>query len=300
MLTSHWTFSPLAVVAIVALCFHEVGCARLRARTAEHRPRRVARAWLFRTGIAAVILASASPLAWWGMQRLTVHMICHVILMCFAPVALVGGGPVVPMCFALPVGPRRAVVRAIAQGSAFAPLRRFWGWCTTPIVGFLALNVTMVVWHVPALFNWAMLNLWVHSWVMEPSFLIAGILFWRSIAPSHPFAPRARLRTQLIMVLATNFEMLVLALSMSIFTNHAWYSSMTSMAGMAGMQMAPLVGNPFGNQQAAAAILWICGDFWALPAVIVIIQRLIARDGSPFAFIERRFEPAGEVETAVR
>ena len=74
-------------------------------------------------------------------------------------------------------------------------------------------------------------------------------------------------------------EMLIMAMSMSIFTKSPWYQ----MGGAMGpMNMS------FASQQLAAAILWICGDFWGVPLIVVIFRRLIDRDGSLLAALDRR------------
>ena len=87
----------------------------------------------------------------------------------------------------------------------------------------------------------------------------------------------SQLRQQLIMVVATMFEMLILAMSMSIFTTSSWYSVMIPGHGMAvhaGYGERRLSA-AFHQQQLAAGILWICGDFWAVP--ILVIDRATAR-----------------------
>jgi hypothetical protein len=82
------------------------------------------------------------------------------------------------------------------------------------------------------------------------------------------------------MLVVTMAEMFILAMSMSIFTKASWYAM--------GMGMRAEVGRiAFHDQQLGAAILWVCGDFWAVPLVVLVIRRVAARDGSVLGSVER-------------
>jgi cytochrome c oxidase assembly factor CtaG len=59
------------------------------------------------------------------------------------------------------------------------------------------------------------------------------------------------------------------------------------MLGMASMRtMVPITLNPFADQQIGAAILWVCGDFWCLPAIIMVL-RLITHEDTNSSLMDR-------------
>ena len=118
----------------------------------------------------------------------------------------------------------------------------------------------------------------VSTWLMTLSFVLTGYLFWRVILPSGPFQPRGGVRIQVLAIVVTAFEMLVLAISMAIMSHTAWYSTYVLMNG---------AGEALRDQRVAAGILWICGDFWTIPALIVIVRRLIAEQGGVGPALER-------------
>jgi cytochrome c oxidase assembly factor CtaG len=160
-----------------------------------------------------------------------------------------------------------------------------------PIVAAVAMNAVMVLAHVPGFFDTAMEHDAIMQWVMEPAFLFSGMWFFHYLLPSWPRRVTIKIRLQLAMVLASMLEMLIMAMSMSIFTKTSWYSvygmsSMPSMPYMPGMGLSPAVA--FHQQQLAAAILWICGDFWAVPCLVLIVRRIIVRDGSLLAALDRQ------------
>ena len=126
--------------------------------------------------------------------------------------------------------------------------------------------------------DWAGRNGWAHTWLMTVSFVGAGYVFWRIILPSHPSPPRGRLGFQAISIVVTAFGMLFLAIAMAVMSKGAWYQMNITMLG------GP---RALHDQQVAAGILWICGDFWWIPAIVVVVRRFMVREGGLSAAFER-------------
>jgi cytochrome c oxidase assembly factor CtaG len=274
-----WQITPLGVIGVVAGVANESGLRWLaHHQTAEHRRQFRRRSWAFYIGLLGLILVSSGPLQRWGMQWLSVHMIVHLLEMLYLPLLLIVGAPWVPLLFAVPVESRRRLLRTFYLSKSTKWLRGVGSVLTHPIVGVGLFNAVMVLWHVPIVFDWASWHGWVMNWLMAPSFVIVGLLFWRVILPSHPWAARGSTRMQIGAIVATAFEMLVLAMAMSIFTKGPWYSMNVLMDGPAAA---------LRDQRWAAGILWVCGDFWAVPALVLVAMRVSASSGGVSASFER-------------
>jgi putative membrane protein len=269
-LTQHWSFDPLLVVVGVTVAFHEAGLHDMARRSDPRRSR--LRSLLFYSGLGVVLLAVASPVDYWGNAYFFVHMVEHILITFFAPILIVAGAPWFPLARGVPVRWRRWAEQAVLGGRLAAPLRTFGRFLVAPWTALVVFNLAMVLWHVPVLFDVAQRNRAVHVWLMHGSFLVAGILFWLQIVPSSPFVRRASTMWQIGAIISTNLVMLALAMSMSIFTASSWYSVYDHVAGVSL--------RPFADQQIGAAILWVCGDFWAVPALIFVVKQAIDDNGS--------------------
>jgi putative membrane protein len=278
--TAHWSLDPFVLVAAVLAVAHEIGLARLArrsrpGRTAERRRRSL----LFYAGLGVLLIAVDSPVDYWAGDYFFVHMIQHLLLMFAAPTLIVAGAPWAPLLAALPGGLGRAAARGMLRGAWWRPARALAGAALRPWAAVVIFNAVMLAWHVPVLFDLAERNQAVHIWLMHGSFFVAGVLFWLQFIGSPPFRIRMPPASQAVALLGTNVVMWILAMSMGILSSRPWYPVYDHVPGVT----LP----PFADQQIGAGILWVCGDFWAVPCMIKVFRRLIDEDGDVSSALDR-------------
>jgi putative membrane protein len=276
----NWSFDPFVVIVAVVVVWHEIGLWRLarRSRPERTRERRIRSLWFY-SGLAVLLLAVDSPIDYWSSSYFIVHMVQHLLLMFAAPSLVVAGAPGQPLLDGLPGRAGRAVTRSVLAGGWSRPIRVVFRFLTGPLAAVVIFNAVMVLWHLPVLFDLAENNQLVHIWLMHSSFFLAGVLFWLQFIPSPPFRSRMPILGRAAALLATNVVMIFIAMALSIFATHSLYSVYDHVPGVT----LP----PFADQQIGAAILWVCGDFWAMPTMIITIRKLIADEGGVGTALER-------------
>lgn len=281
-LVHNWSFDPFVIGVAVILVFHELGLANLRRRSLPKRTRaRRLRSLVFYAGLVVLLIAVSSPIDYWSYDYFLVHMTEHILLAFFAPILIVAGAPWLPLLHGLPVAPRRRLMRAVLLGRSSRGLRAAGRFVVNPWTALISFNAVMLLWHIPALFDAADENRLVYVGLLQTSFFVTGILFWLQIIPSHPFRLKASPLWQVGAIISTNVVMFVLAMSLSLFSQTSWYSVYAHVPGVTL--------SPYADQQIGAAILWICGDFWAVPALAVTIRRAIDHDGGFSLGVDRLF-----------
>ncbi|HUD35249.1 MAG TPA: cytochrome c oxidase assembly protein [Streptosporangiaceae bacterium] len=279
-LIDDWSFDPFLIIAVILAVWHEVGLARLARRSRPERTheRRIRSLWFY-AGLAVLLIAVESPIDYWSDSYFYIHMIQHLLLMFAAPVLIVAGAPWQPLLDGLPGRLGKDATRQVLTGGWSAPIRWIGGFFLKPWVAVITFNVTMVFWHLPGPYDLAERNQSVHIWLMHSSFFVAGVLFWLQFIPSPPFRIRLSRVAQMAALLITNVEMWVLAMSMSILASTSWYSVYNHVPGVTL--------SPFADQQIGAGILWVCGDFWAIPTMVYVVRRLITEDGDIGSAVDR-------------
>jgi putative membrane protein len=185
-------------------------------------------------GVAAGWVSVASPVAHLDHQLLTAHMLQHLLLMVVAaPLVLLG-------------------MRS-------AQLLR---WRPHLVFCWLAGSLTVVLWHVPAIFELALRSRFWHQFE-HASFFIAGILFWWPVI--HPgFATRWSIPLYLFFAtLPCDALSAFLA-----FCGHVVYRPYLSGHGLFGL-------SPIEDQALAGALMWVTVTFaYLMPALVLTAQLL--------------------------
>jgi putative membrane protein len=273
--------SPLGVIAVLGAAASMVSYSRRPATSVRVRCQFAGAlvSW------ALLWYATASPFAAQGMVSLPKHMIGHILLMFVVPIGLIASGVARSMWWVLRPHARRRLLSWWYRGRTWHAPK----WLFSPLTATLVLNVVMVAFHLPRIFDYVMARSWIMPWLVEPLFLFSGLFFFHFIVSSPPRINRVPIRFQLIGLVVTVVEMLLLAMSMSIFTSSSWYSVMVMHPGMGAMPgMATSASVAFSQQRLAAGILWICGDAWAVPCFVLVYFRVVKREGSFFGALERQ------------
>jgi putative membrane protein len=223
----------------------------------------VARPAAFFSGLALVWVAAASPLAHLDHELLSAHMIQHLLLMAVAAPLILFGAPGPVLLRALPKSfSQGATTRLLRHG----PVHRFAKITSRSAFCWLAGVITVLAWHVPALFQLAHHSVWWHE-LEQATFLLAGLLFWWPVIQALPGSSREpRWSIALYLFLAT---LPCDALSAYfVFCDHLVYRSYLFAPRLLGL-------SPLQDQQWAGTLMWVAVTFiYTLPAVAVIVRLL--------------------------
>ncbi len=160
--TITWSFEPSVLVGVAVLAIlYVLAWRRGRAGGAPHRPG-YGRMALFATGLVVILVALVSPIDALGDQLLVMHMIQHVLLL-----------DIVPICLIL--GLNKVLLRPVTR--RLHVLERRAGFLAHPAFAVLAYAGFMWLWHIPAMYDAALRNSYVHA-LEHVCFSAAGTLYW--------------------------------------------------------------------------------------------------------------------------
>jgi putative membrane protein len=218
----------------------------------------------FLFGMSLVWAALGSPLIAYDHDLLTVHMIQHLLLMTFAPALILLGEPLLVFWRAWP---RLGKVLGLHFGRPLA--RQLARMLSHPALCWTVSALTLLGWHVPALFTLGMQSQ-VWHFVEQVSFFGAGFLFWWPVIQPWPsVSTEPKWSTLLYLFLAT-LPCDVLS-GFLLFSDRVAYPVYFSMPRHFGFSVLE-------DQQCAAALMWTCVTLvYLVPAAIVSTRLLSPR-----------------------
>jgi len=262
VLAQTWSLPVTSALVLVALVYLR---GWVHARSVHPSTDSVWRLVAFLGGLLALWIAVGSSLRSRDEDMLAVHMVKHLLVMAVAAPLLLLGSPHLLLASEPPQGFVRNGLRLFVQWS---PVERVAGVLTHPVFCWLAATLTVVVWHVPAVFALGMGSHWWHH-VQFASFFAAGLLFWWPVIHWQT-AGWSRWSIPVYLFLATlPCDALSAYLTFCDDVVYASYRSASEALNASALE----------DQQVAGALMWVFITFvYLVPAVVITIQMLSPGD----------------------
>ncbi len=221
------------------------------------------RLWAFLIGLFALWFALASPLEPLSSLLLSAHMIQHLLLISVAPPLILLGAPLLPLLRGLP---RSFAHDGLGPFLAWPKLRRFGHALTFPVIGWLAMVVSLFAWHLPPAFDLALRSPGWHK-VEHVCFFGSALLFWWSVV--RPFPSRAHWPLWTVPLYLLAADLLNSALcAILTFSEHPLYPVYQAVPRLFGTTVLT-------DQVAAGVLMWVPGSLvYLVPAVVLAVQYL--------------------------
>jgi cytochrome c oxidase assembly factor CtaG len=256
---ANWPIEPPFAVIVLAAILYGLG---LRRRSSARRgPASRRRAAAFYGGLLALSVALDSPVAAYDDRLFSVHMTQHVLLMMVAPPLVVLGRPWLPIWQPLPLRVRRPVARQLAHGGWAAPLRKVGRFVARPIPTWLLASGTMIVWHLPWLYDATVRNALVHD-LEHLLFFATSLLLWLQLIDSPPIRLQLDHFRRAVYGTAALAVGWILAIVLAL-AQTPLYGAYADLPGRPGGLSA------LADQALAAGVLWVPGSIPLLAAVCV-------------------------------
>ncbi len=227
-------FNPLiwlSLILIGAAYFYGTGIIEQREPEAV-TPRHL---WFFLSGLFVIFVALQSPIDTFADNAFWVHMIQHLLLILAAPPLLLLG---TPAAFLRPLTKKPAL---------FAVFRAL----VNPGAAWLLSTGTFLIWHIPSLYDAAVLDARIHA-LEHLSFLLTAILFWWPVYSPLSELPRLS-RANQVLYLALSCQPNVVLGAVLVFAPHSFYGIYAG-----ALQLNNI--NPLADQQIGGAIMWVPGN----------------------------------------
>ena len=204
-----------------------------------------------------VIAVALGPLADPADERLSAHMVQHMLLSLVAPPLVLAGAPLRLALTVLPRQPRRRLA-ALLRSSAARLL-------THPATGVVAFSAVMVGTHVPAFYDAALASAPLHG-LEHALWFWSAVLFWIPVLAVQPLPHAPSPVVRILMILLAMPAMTLVGAGL-VLAEDGVYSAY---AGGAFDQLA--------DQRAGGRIMWLVGTPFMAAALLAIGWSALLRE----------------------
>jgi putative membrane protein len=240
-----WTIHPSTVIGLTALGWLYFRRARAREGAGPSVGQRIS----FVSGLVLLFLILNGPLHDLSdFYLFSGHMVQHLIMELIVPPLLIAGTP-------------GWMLRPALQWPVV-------GWLapriTTGPMAFAIFNVTLSIWHIPSMYNLALLHHNVHI-VQHVTFLVASVLMWWPFMSTLPELPRLSYPGQMLYCFLMTVPMSVVAIyiAMADTVLYPLYASSPRLWGI----------SPKMDQLIGGLIMWIPGGLFFYGVMTVVFFR---------------------------
>jgi len=243
-----WSVHPSTAIGISALgALYIWGSRRL-----QREPSAAQRSFFF-SGLLLMFASLNGPIHDLSDDYLfSAHMVQHLLLTLAVPPLLLAGTP-------------GWMLRPVLSRRRIAPVARFF---TRAPIAFVAFNLVIAVWHLPAFYNAAMAHHSLH--ILEHlMFMAAAVLMWWPLLSQLPEFPRLAYPGQMLYSFLMSIPMSIVAIYIAM-ADHVLYPAYS-----AAPRVLPL--SPLEDQLLGALIMWIPGGLIFIVIMTVVFFKWNAR-----------------------
>lgn len=211
-------------------------------------------------GLIVIAITLMSPIETWQALLFYVHMFQHELLIYLIPPFLLLGKPFPCILWGLPNSLRKGFGRLLKNKNLVRISLEF---VTKPIVAFILANAILWLWHLPAAYNLALRNSFVHD-LEHITFFLAFLLYWWPLIGSPPLQTKLRSNGARGLYLLLGGVSTALLGAIIALTDRVIYTYYLTVPRLSNL-------TPLADQQIAGAIMWLPGPLiYGLIAILTM------------------------------
>ncbi|MFN0096176.1 MAG: cytochrome c oxidase assembly protein [Dehalococcoidia bacterium] len=267
-----WELDPLFIIPMGVIAWAYAAGVNTVHRRTPRSPVPLRRIVFFYGGLAATVLAIASPIAKYDTTLFSVHMVQHMLLISVAAPLIALGAPITLALRVASPATRKRVILPILHSHVVRGL----SW---PVFTWAFLTGTLWITHFSPVFDAALDNEWLHRgehvWYMS-----AALLFWWPAVAADPGPWRMNHLLRLLYVFMQMPQQ-------SLLANTIYNAQRVIFPHYENLQRdwGP---SPLSDQELAGVMMWVVGDMFFLVAVICLAYGWVQHEEREAKRVDRR------------